>query len=111
MTSSQFNSRVFETRESSNETVWISVAVRSTVLRIFYLVREEQWKCLVYNDADFIPWRFGNCFWSNYFSMGRMDVSENIFLQGKSDKAYISINELISFKNHLVVQKIKQSFF
>lgn len=43
--------------------------------------------------------------------MGRMDVSENIFLQGKSDKAYISINELISFKNHLVVQKIKQSFF
>lgn len=43
--------------------------------------------------------------------MGRMDVSENIFLQGKSDKASISIHELISFKNHLVVQKIKQSFF
>ena len=43
--------------------------------------------------------------------MGRMDVSENIFLQGKSDKASISIHELISFKNHLVVQKIKQPFF
>ena len=43
--------------------------------------------------------------------MGRMDVSENIFLQGKSDKASISIHELISFKNHIVVQKIKQSFF
>ena len=43
--------------------------------------------------------------------MGRMDVSKNIFLQGKSDKASISIHELISFKNHLVVQKIKQSFF
>ena len=43
--------------------------------------------------------------------MGRMDVSESIFLQGKSDKAYISIHELISFKNHLVVQKIKQPFF
>ena len=33
------------------------------------------------------------------------------FLYGKSDKAYISIHELISFKNHLVVQKIKQPFF